>query len=187
MNCHSFQKRLYEYLDGTLSLWSRTAARRHLSRCAECRGRLARENEQAESLSEQFDKLVAPLVLDHQTRARWEGMLAEHPHPHARRNGFHLLRWSRGVVGVLVVAVLTGILLFTKPFDRPQPPAPQMARASGNDSQTVAINLAVVTPTYVFRREGNYVVDALYFGTNVLTGSYLVDNAKKVNQQRTPL
>src|SRR5436309_13825565 len=102
MNCRRFQNRLYEYLDGTLSRWTRGAADRHLARCAWCRAALRQEQQLAQVLSQELEKNNEPLALGTEALIRVRQKLS------ARGDGQLLsgklfLSWGR-LTGAIAIA-----------------------------------------------------------------------------------
>lgn len=166
MNCRRFQHRLYEYLDGTLSSGAQIAVEKHLAGCAACRQALGAEREIAQSLSgtlrQATDSLQFPAEIQHRVLAA----LAEQRPVRDEEQG-SVFVWGRLVWPVALAAslclLLAGIFLFpwgsSRQTDLPQP------HLAGSG---VSIQLSYVVPTYTFRQEGGYVVDALTYQTNVV-------------------
>jgi anti-sigma factor RsiW len=166
MNCRRFQHRLYEYLDGTLSPGTKAAAERHLSECAVCRQALSAERRVAQSLSGTLRQATDSLRLPPEVRLRVLAALAEQRRAPTENQGavffWRRLAWPLGLAAS-VLLLLAGIFLF------PQGPRPQTGSlpphlAAGG----VLVQLSFVVPTYTFRQEGGFVIDALTYQTNVV-------------------
>ena len=180
MNCRRFQHRLYEYLDGSLSRGAQAAAERHLSGCATCREALRAERQVAQSLSERFrrttDSLQLPPEVQHRVLAALPAQrptLAEGqgrtslPGPRAvlaeqLESVFSWGRWAWPVgLAASVLVLLTGVFLHVRaPGPQTGPTQPHLAGSS------IQVQFSYVVPTYTFRQEGGYVVDALTYQTN---------------------
>ena len=166
MNCRRFQHRLYEYLEGSLSRGARAAAEKHLARCAACRQALGAEREIAQSLAGTFRRATDSLQLPTEVQHRLLAALAEQRPARSEEQG-SVFAWRRRAWPVTLAAsvclLLAGIFLFPRGTGR-QTDLPQPHRASGGTS----IQLSYVMPTYTFRQEGGYVIDALTYQTNVV-------------------
>jgi anti-sigma factor RsiW len=166
MNCGRFEREIYEYLDGSLSPRAQAAAERHLSGCAACREALIQERQTARSISVKFRRATDSLQLPPQFGHRVLAALAdEHGAPSAQQR--IVLFWRRLAWPLAVAA--SGLLLlagffFLVPAPRPgmAPPPPHTAEGG------VTIQLSYVVPTYTFREEGGFVIDALSYLTIVV-------------------
>ena len=166
MNCHGFQHRLYEYLDGSLSPGAKAAAERHLSGCAACRQALRAERQVAQSLSGKFRRETDSLQLPPEVQRRVLGALADQRgnpgEEHRSVFAWFRLAWPASLAG-LVLLLLAGILLF--PRGRMAHTGPSQPHFAGGG---VSIQLSYVVPIYTFRQEGGSVVDVLTYQTNVV-------------------
>jgi len=54
----------------------------------------------------------------------------------------------------------------------------------GNVQTPISIQLSYRIPTYTFRKEGDFVVDALSYGTNVINQTLWVANPKAVGTKQ---
>jgi anti-sigma factor RsiW len=166
MNCRGFQHRLYEYLEGSLSRGAQAAAERHLSGCAACREALGAERQVAQSLSEGFRRTTDSLQLPSEVQHRVLAALADQRPAPAEEPGSAFL-WGRWVwpVGLAasVMLLLAGVFLYVR-APRPQT-GPAQPRLAGGGIQ---VQFSYIVPTYTFRQEGGYVVDALIYQTNVV-------------------
>ncbi|MGA2748423.1 MAG: zf-HC2 domain-containing protein [Verrucomicrobiota bacterium] len=162
MNCRGFQNNLFEYLDGALSSGARAAAERHLAQCEACRQVLRRQQQIAQALSERFHRDTAGMALRPEAQRRILAALADQSADRAERNWFAglwpRLAWPAAITAGLLVAAW---LVAGFPFG-PRAPRAVAARSSGRETGVaVTINISDCAPTYVFRREGNFVIDAL--------------------------
>lgn len=166
MNCRRFQREIYEYLDGSLSPRTQTAAERHLSGCAACRQALLQERQAARSLSGKFRRATDSLQLPPGFGPRVLAALANE----RRAPGGHrdiVLVWRRLAWPLAVAAsglVLLGGFLFLVRVSGPGKVHPPAHSARGG----VTVQLSYVVPTYTFRQVGGFVVDALTYRTNVV-------------------
>jgi predicted anti-sigma-YlaC factor YlaD len=176
MNCRRFQHRLYEYLDGTLSRGARAAAEKHLAGCAACRQALSAQRETAQSLSGALRRATDSLQLPVEVQHRVLAALAEQRCARGEEQG-SVFAWGRLAWPVTLAAslslMLAGIFLFTRGPSR-QAGLPEPHPAGGG----VSIQLSYVVPTYTFRQEGGYVVDALTYQTNVVNERHLANSAR---------
>jgi anti-sigma factor RsiW len=177
MNCRRFQHLLYEYLDGTLSRRAQAAAERHLSGCAACRQALGAERETAQFMSTTFRRATDSLQLPSEVQRRVLAALPDQGEAEVQEqpvSGFwwHRLAWPLAV-GAPVLLLLAGVCLYLW-ASRPQDGPAQPHLAGGG----VSIQLSYVVPTYTFRQEGGYVVDALTYQTNVVNERLLANSAR---------
>ena len=166
MNCRGFQHRLYEYLDGALSPGAQAAAEKHLSGCTACRKALRTERQAAQFLSDKFRQSTDSLQLPPEVQHRVLAGLADQRRAPAGEQG-SLLSWGRWEwpVGLAasVLLLLAGVFFYVK-ASRP-PAGPSLPHFGGAGIQ---VQFSYVVPTYTFRQEGGFVVDALIYQTNVV-------------------
>ena len=166
MNCHGFQYRLYEYLDGSLSPGAKAAAERHLSGCAACRQALSAERQLARSLSSKFRQATDSLQLPLEVQRRVLGALADQRgnpgEEHRSVFAWFRLAWP-AALAVSVLLLLAGIFLL--PRGRMARMGPSQPHFAGGG---VSIQLSYVVPIYTFRQEGGFVIDSLTYQTNVV-------------------
>jgi anti-sigma factor RsiW len=166
MNCRRFQREIYEYVDGSLSPRAQAAAERHLSGCAACRQALIQEQQTARSLSDKCRRATDSLQLPPEVGPRVLAALAdEHRAP-----GEHLgvaLFWRR--LTWPLAAAASGLLLLAGFSFIARAPGPGTAlphpRSAGGE---VTVQLSYVMPTYTFRQDGEFVIDALSYRTIVV-------------------
>ena len=191
MNCRRFQNKLFDYLDGALSRGARTAAGRHLAQCEACRQLLRRQQQAAHALSERFHRDTAAMALGPEAPQRILAALAKHSAGQAERHllaGFWpRLAWLAAVTACLVAAwLMTGL-----PFG-PRGERAGATRSSGHETgAAVSIDISYCAPTYVFRREGNFVIDALICQPRVAAQTLWLSRnqnpAPKTRERKTPL
>ena len=166
MNCRRFQHRLFEYLEGTLSPGAQAAAEKHLAECAACRQMASRQRHVAQALSDQLRREIDSLELPPVVGRRVLAALAEQ-RPNVDQERDKAVFWPRlawrlaAAAGLLLLA---GFFFFVQ-ARRSGAPNPQPGMAAGG----VSIQLSYVVPTYTFRREDGFVIDALTYQTNVVS------------------
>ena len=166
MNCRRFQHRLYEYLEGSLSRGAQAAAERHLSGCVACRQALGAERETAQFMSGAFRRATDSLQLPAEVQHRVLAALAEQRPVRDQEQG-SVFVWGRLAWPVALAASVCLLLasLYLFPWDSSRQTGLAQPNLAGGD---VSIQLSYVVPTYTFRREGGYVIDALTYQTNVV-------------------
>jgi anti-sigma factor RsiW len=188
MNCRRFQDRIHEYLDGSLSRWNRAAAERHLAGCARCHQAVQMERQLAKSLSQEFEKSTESLVLDPGLVSRLETTLTDggrtRSHAPARPTFWVRLAASSALVASLLVAM---VLLDKFLFQERGPASETGQGQSRHVPNPVSIDLSFQKPTYIFRREGNFVVDAFSYDTNLVNSTLWVGNLKAATAKKIPL
>jgi len=166
MNCRRFQHRLYEYLDGTLSRGAQAAAERHLCGCAACREALRGERQVAQSLSDKLRRTTDSLQLPPEVQRRVLAAVADQRRAPVAEQGIGLLwrrmAWPVGLAaaGLLLVAGFWFLAWVPKP--QVDPAQPHLAGGG------ISVHYSYVVPTYTFRQEGGFVIDALTYQTNVV-------------------
>jgi anti-sigma factor RsiW len=166
MNCRRFQHRLYEYLDGTLSPGAQAAAETHLSGCAACRQTLQAQRQIAQSLSEKFRRTTDPLRLPPEVQRRVLAAFADQRRAPTEEQGsvfsWGRLAWPLGLAASVLLIVAAVFLCVRASRPRTGPAQPRLARGE------VLVQLSYVVPTYTFRQEDGFVIDALTYQTNVV-------------------
>ncbi len=137
MNCRRFQRRLYEYLEGTLSPGAQAAAEKHLSGCAACRQALHAERQVAQSLSDKFRRTTDSLQLPPEVQRRVLAALAEQRRAPAEEQG-SIFSWGRLAwpldLAASVLLLLAGVFFFTRaPGPHTGPRAAAARRRRGFD------------------------------------------------------
>jgi anti-sigma factor RsiW len=174
MNCQDFPTRLLEYLDEDLYPWTRLAADRHLARCDRCRRTLDQERQLARSLSRQFERATDSLTVDAEMIARIDSALAKAT-AHRSRPASAVGLWNRFAVPIAVVGIL-GVGAVLLAFFGTHSPLPGETRKSNPTQSPISIQASYMTPQYTFKREGDFVIDALAFGTNAVDATLWVLN-----------
>lgn len=176
MNCRRFQHEIYEYLDGSLSLKAQAAAEQHLADCEACRHVVEAERAIAQRLAQTFRAATQSLRLPPEVGRRVAATVAKQGRASAEPWG-GMFSWPRWVWPLAATAaallLLGGYFYFVgargPELEQPRP-RPTAAAAS--------IQFSYVVPTYTFRREGGFVVDALTYQTNVVNQKIQVELAR---------
>ncbi len=165
MNCRRFQQDMDEYLDGTLSPKAQAAAEEHLAECAACRQTLDQEQHAARALAEQFRQATDPLHLPPRVGQRVQAALANERGAAAEAS---LATWWQRLVWPLT-ATAAALLLLAECYFFLQPPGSDQGLAQRRlAAGGVSVQLSYVVPSYTFRHEGGFVIDALTYQTNVV-------------------
>jgi predicted anti-sigma-YlaC factor YlaD len=177
MNCEDFQNGLLEYLEGTLSPSDQAATEEHLAHCGSCREAVEREQRLAQFLSHESARSTAALHLGPDVRRRIAARLAPETREqiHAPGKIFAGLRlaWPTAIA----VSVLVAAIWFGGFFLRPREPKSAARQPHGEPRPaTASIRISYLVPVYTFRREGNLVIDALTWTTNVVDQALWVKN-----------
>jgi hypothetical protein len=178
MNCRRFQHKMYEYLDGSLSPRAQAAAAQHLAGCAGCRQALQAERETAQCLSNTFRGATKSLHLPPEVGRQVVAALARQRCAPDEPRGEVVFwrRWAWPLAAAASGLLLLGGFFF---FFFVRAPGPEMARPQPHPAgEGASIQLSYVVPTYTFRREGGYVVDALTYQTNVVNQKLRVELAR---------
>ncbi len=178
MNCRHFQDHLYEYVEGSLPALAQAGAGKHLAECLACRQAVQQEQQLVQFFSDRLQQASETLALRPQIRQRILANLDRNPNGPAN-NEFMLLSWIRFARPLAVAAsvLLIVALLLVSRFSRKQP---QQVFSSDRHAvpTTVSIQLSYCVPTYVFRQEGNLVVDTLACETVVASEMLLTSDQK---------
>jgi anti-sigma factor RsiW len=175
MNCRLFQNQIFEYLDGSLPPRAQVAAEEHLSACAACRLALSREQQTAQSLSDEFRNASASLRLPQDFGHNLLSALANERHARDEQPGI-VLFWRR--LAWPLVAAAAGLLVLAGALFLMRAPGPGMARPRPRSAGSgVTVQLSYVVPTYTFRQEGGFVIDALSYRTNFVNQRFPASRA----------
>jgi len=192
MNCRRFQKRLYEYVDGTLSPGTLAAANEHLARCSACREAVRRELQLAQSLSDRLRQDAESRALRPDVQRRILTAL-EHESVPATDEEFVGGLWNRFAWPLAMAASLLLIVAFLLRNDFPGARIHQgeVVRSDGRGIRSaVSIEVSYCAPIHRFHQEGNLVVDTLSCQTVVANGTLWTGGQKPVQQtqeKRIPL
>jgi anti-sigma factor RsiW len=160
MNCQSFQENLYEYLDETLSPAQLAAAKAHLVGCDVCRAAVKREQQLAQILSGGLERIAEAVTLETADQQRLAAAVQRKIAPAPARP--HVPFWKYLISPYAVSALLIIAIFAAHFFLAGHHPKGAIARAPETKaSPDVQVNLSYCAPSYIFRREGNFVVDAL--------------------------
>jgi len=178
MNCGQFQKRLHEYVEGTLSTGARAEAERHLANCDACRQVVRKEQKFAQLLAGSLRRGTETLKLSPEIRQNILMAALRKPAPPTLGETIIGLwrRFAWQAAGAVCVLVVAGLLI--SHFSRPR--ISEMGTVRSNDHSrhaalaqrpVVSIQIAYRVPALKFRREGNLVVDTLAYETVVASGT----------------
>jgi len=160
MNCERFQENLYEYLDESLPPAQLAAAKAHLIGCGFCRAALKREQQLAQSLSGGLERIAETATLETADQQRLAAAVQRKIAPAPARP--HVPFWKYLTSPYAVSALLIVAIFAARFFLGGHHPKTEIARAPEiKTSPAVQVNLSYCAPSYIFRREGNFVVDAL--------------------------
>jgi anti-sigma factor RsiW len=178
MNCESLRDNLYEYQDGSLSPWEQAAVERHLAGCPACCEMVERERQLSRSMSRGLERTVESVALDAPAQ-RCLARAVERRTADSRKRSL-ILFWRRPAFRLVATAViLLGAFWADHNLFKEKNSSGGMIRASAaGDSQEIRVHLSYSIPGYVFRREGNQVVDALTVSTVVADEAFTVKNDK---------
>ena len=139
-------------------------AEEHLSACAACRQMVSQERRSAQSLSDKFRRTTGSLHLPPEFGHRVLAALADERRAPDEQQGIALF-WRR--LAWPLAAAASGLLLLAGFFLFVRAPGPGTAHPY-SAGEGVTVQLSYVVPTYTFRKEGEYVIDALSYHTNVV-------------------
>jgi len=190
MNCRNFQNKLYDFLDGTLPPWSRARARSHLARCPQCRMAVEKEQRLARILGEHFDKAMQDHRLDREILRRVQSKFDHQPAQPARQVFWAAVSMLRrrgmpaALVGTLMVLVAGSVVLRNIQHGPGNRRAQNLPTATPAADAILAVEISYPNPRYIFRREGDFVVDALCYQTNVVKQTLWVGYQKPRQTKR---
>jgi anti-sigma factor RsiW len=160
MNCNRFHDLVFEYLDGSLSGPDRAAAEAHMAGCAACRQAASEQRRIASTLADGLRQRVEGLSLSPEAQRRIRAALARPSRTVPRESPFKVwleqALWPVAVAASLLVAasLMTGL-----PFR----PATHPGGMEGTALLPVMVSVRISScdETYVFRWEGNRVLDTI--------------------------
>jgi hypothetical protein len=174
MNCETFNDRLPEYLEDTLSAAEQAAAREHLGKCAGCQQALAQQEALAKSIRLSFQLETQRLSLHPTTKQNILNALKRREFPptvwESLQAFFAVLRRHPAWVGsafLCLVLLITGGRFY---FGSGRHSSTQATVK--NDRITYVIDVPIQTEVHVYRRQNNMVVDAIVTETVVINGSF---------------
>jgi anti-sigma factor RsiW len=181
MNCWRFQNRLHEYVDGTLSARTQTAADRHLARCTACRDAVSQEQHFAVNLPERLRQGTASLALHPQIRQRIVTALESDSAADAESVVRLWNRFARPL-GVAVSLLLIASCVLVNFFSgaKVHKTTPSVGREIRS---AVSIEVSYRVPKYKFRQEGDLVVDTLSYETIVASGTLWTGGPERAKEQ----
>jgi anti-sigma factor RsiW len=183
MNCQRFQSQLHEYVDGTLSAGTRTAADRHLAWCTACREAVRQEEQLAQILSARLRLAADAHTLHPQVRRRI--LTTFDVIPVTNRESIACL-WNRFAkpLGIAVPLLVILTFLLSNFFSGTKVHEEKTARGAGSAVHSaVSVELSYRVPNCRFRKEGNLVVDTLSYETVAASGTLWISGPKLIREQ----
>ena len=182
MNCKSFQKERFEYVEGSLAPGRKRAADRHLAECATCRELLRNEQMVAKTLSAGFRDSMAHLALPPDFTARLVTALRDDapaktiPLPERPEPGWARFAWPVAIAAcVLLTSFGPGLLSLIAPA-----PGAGRSKAAAASLPDISVHFVYCAPAYTFRREGDRVVDALVCEPVTMDLTFHPENQKQL-------
>ncbi|MDB6122682.1 MAG: hypothetical protein JWQ71_1675 [Pedosphaera sp.] len=173
MNCSRFQKQLFEYVEGSLSLGMQAAADRHLAQCSTCRQAVRQEQQMAQFLSGRLQQATETLTLPPHVQLRiMSGLEHKSASPTTWESIIGLWRRFRLPVAISASLLLLGALLLFNYFSGARVHEIKMVRS--NDRSALSIEVSYRLPVCESRQEGNFVVDTLSFETVVASATHRI-------------
>ena len=173
MNCEAFRESIYDYLDETLSLSEQKGFEAHLADCAGCRDALQRESQLSNRLKNDFERAVSATTLDHVDRRRIvaaaERELTERSDRPKNSFWTHIVSPIAAAVATLAASIWVG----SQPMRFP-PLAPQSSVDTDYRNREVRFRVSLSSGGYIFRKEGDQVIDALTSDTVFADGTLVV-------------
>ena len=173
MNCEDLQENLYEYLEDSLPPSRKSAVEKHLAECSACREAVRQEQELARSLSGRFEQSVQSVSLDLHTQCRIMAAVEKKFSATPRRAPIPF--WKRWALPLAATAVVLacGVWVGHNFLSNPPPTTRLPIHAA---EQMVVVHVSYSTPHYIFRRDGNTVVDTLINDPQDADGTLFVAN-----------
>jgi len=176
MKCEHLQEILYDYLDDSLSPSERAAAERHLAGCLACREAVQRECQLTQALTSRLEQAVETVALDPIARRNLAAAVGRKMAE--SREQPRVSWWHRWVLPLAATAVILTITIWMGHHFAAEKNSPlQTARLpKPADDRATFVHLSYSVPGYIFRREGNRVVDALTSDAIVADGALEAKN-----------
>src|ERR1041385_2669226 len=138
MNCHHFEKRLFEYIEGSLSRGERAQIEKHLARCIACREALEQERTLASALRERLTQSTGSLRLSPKITFRILAAAA----CSETRSRHSQLKWALTCVAMPALVIVVGALFWlgshfffhSQPLDSAQRTSVAAARSEEHTS-----------------------------------------------------
>ena len=177
MNCGRFQKLLFEYAEGSLSMATHEAAEHHLANCSTCR-QIARQHQVfSRSLADGFHRDAASIAFSSEDQHRLIVALQQQPVNvpvrHVILNWWSRLAWIGASAAVLVI----GLFVFTGLPFRSTPRAP---RPDHVPNRPMLVRFSYCEPGYTFRREADFVTDSISCNPRTIEQTLWLANQKPV-------
>lgn len=172
MNCRSFQDRLYEYVEGSLSTGAQAAADRHLAGCSACRQAVSKEQRLAQTVSHGLRSGAKRLTLRPEIRSQILAAAEVESRPPVRESVAELWKRLFRLAVIPVSLVLIAGCLLVRYLPSAETRRTETAGAAQNGRSIVSIQISYRVPTYKFHQEGAQVVDSLSDETVVASGTF---------------
>ena len=171
MNCEDIRERIDDYLDETLSPSEQKDFQKHFADCADCREAVRSKSQLSDWLRIGFEHAVGHTTLDYADRRRIvaaaERELTERSH--RAKTSF----WTHVVspIAAAVATIAASIWIGSQPMRFP----PVITKSSGDtDNREVRFRVSFSNGGYIFRKNGNQVVDSLTSDTVFAEGALVV-------------
>ena len=171
MNCEDIRERIDDYLDETLSPSEQKNYQAHLADCVDCREALQRESHLSEWLRNGFEQAVGHATLDHVDRRRIVAAMGRELPEHSHRPKTSFWTHIAAPIAAAVATLVASIWIGSQPMRFP----PLAVKSSGDtDNREVRFRVSLSNGGYIFRKNGNQVIDALTSDTVFADGALVV-------------
>ncbi len=173
MNCDDFNDKLPEYLDGTLTASEQATASEHARECAACQKTLARQESLAKAIRVSLQCETGKLSLGAEARRKILAATTRKPEPavwESFRAWFAATRRRMvlaGIAGLCFLLLISGGYLYLHSKNNSG-----REIATNDDRYTYVVDVPVRAEMYVFRTQGDTVVDAVITETGVADASF---------------
>jgi anti-sigma factor RsiW len=181
MNCRRFQRDIFEYLEGSLSESTRSAAQRHLEHCEVCLHSAQELDRTSRFLMNGFRNESEFLALTADVKMRIKDSVGETPTEAVGTTaipGLFARSWIWLGPGIAIIAL--AIFVFWRSQVRP---APSMTQRAMESPATISLRISYCEPTYTFRADGNFVIDSVNCQPCVLDESLQVPHSQAVQEK----
>ena len=185
MNCRRFQKRLHEYVEGSLSPEARARSLEHLAQCSACREALRMEQAFGRAVGEGLHQATQTLTLDPAVQQRVLATLARERGTGRQAVSWlpQRLAWQFGLAACLLLAWCLATLYFTGILH----PGSKTASTRRNMNRVpLRIRVSYPVQAHIFRLEGNRVIDTWTSETNFVEQTLWVENRNRKPMGITP-
>jgi hypothetical protein len=201
MNCDSFQDKMHEYVDGSLSTDAGAAAEQHLAVCSACRGAVEKEKQFTRVLSKRLRQGSDALTLRPEIRRNILAASRREASPALAETVAswwqQWIRWAIPAAALAIAVMVVMVIHFSGLRSRQTIQAPIMPSLATvkpspdqNQPPAVSIQISYRLPTHEFLKDGNLVIDTLSSETVVADGNFQPGDRHTVSQTldiKTPL